>query len=47
MTKLHWVLISIMIALALIGIGFLIFVYIRYANVPLKDLPAWVLPFFK
>lgn len=41
-----WIIFALLILLALIGIGFVIFVYVKYGNVPIKDLPAWVLPFF-
>lgn len=37
---------TLFITLFLGGIGFAIYVYATYSNVPLKDLPAWVLPFF-
>ena len=40
------IILSLIILLALTGVGFIIYVYVRYSNVPLKDLPAWVLPFF-
>ena len=35
-----------MITIIMIGIGFLIYVYVTYANVPFNELPAWVIPFF-
>lgn len=42
----YWLLLGITVLLALIGIAFIIYVYAKYGNTPLKDLPAWVLPFF-
>ena len=35
-----------LLVIAIIVLSLCIFVWIKYANVPLKDLPAWVLPFF-
>lgn len=35
-----------MVICALVGIGFMIYVYATYGNTPIKDLPAWALPFF-
>lgn len=47
MKNIIWILIlTLMIILALTGIAFAIYVYVRYGNTPLKDLPAWVIPFF-
>ena len=46
MNKDAFIVLVILILLALVGIGFTIYVYATYANTPLKDLPAWVLPFF-
>lgn len=40
------IIIVFMIICALVGIGFMIYVYSTYGNTPLEDLPAWVLPFF-
>lgn len=41
-----WITLVIMILLALVGIGFVIYVHITYGNTPITELPAWVLPFF-
>ncbi len=41
-----WLLFGITVLLALAGIGFVIYVYVRYGNTPITELPAWVLPFF-
>ena len=41
-----WLIFGIMILLALVGIGFVIYVYVRYGNTPIAELPAWILPFF-
>ena len=46
MNKGTLIILVIMILLALAGISFAIYVYVTYGNTPLKDLPAWVLPFF-
>lgn len=35
--------------ITIVGIGamtLLIYIYAKYSNVPVKDLPSWVVPFF-
>ena len=35
-------------AIIIVGaISFVIWIYVTYGNVPLKDLPAWILPYFQ
>ena len=41
-----WIISILILLLAFAGIGFVIYVYVTYSGTPLKDLPAWVLPFF-
>lgn len=46
MKSIYWLLLGIMGLLILAVIVLVIYVYAKYGNVPVKDLPAWVLPFF-
>ena len=41
-----YIIIAFMVVCALVGISFMVYVYATYWNTPLKDLPAWALPFF-
>lgn len=39
---LHWVLIVILVAIFACFVGIEIYIYQKYANVPVAELPSWV-----
>lgn len=44
--KKAWIALIVMLIVALIGIGFIVYIYATYGSKPINEIPAWVLPFF-